>query len=355
MRDKNDEYLLCVCVPAYNRKRELASVIRAVLNTNRNDICIAITDNCSNDGTKEMIEQSHKKRVFYQLNDKPLPALLNNIRSLFNGVGKYCYFCNDRDIIYTDRLLRLIDFLENNAEFSFVRDSQNNGHNDDDFRIFERGFDSLIHQRCTHHPTGMIFNRKVLAENILPDTYGKYLDCIHTCSYLMRDVVKYGMSAVCNFGSWGQRSREYIRKHKSGTVINNALYFYPVVSINGARKTLKQISSGYKSKLTLKQRIEVQIYVLKFYCDNLSDYKKYLFDIYETEHYGIDRRFVSTAEMIKIFYRYYHLLYVYMIKNEFPKETLNRFEREKKILLANIIIQSLKCDYHFIRKIFYEK
>ena len=58
-------YELSICIPTYNRaeylKEALDSIIKQINDTNRDKVEICISDNASEDNTKELIENYRKK------------------------------------------------------------------------------------------------------------------------------------------------------------------------------------------------------------------------------------------------------------------------------------------------------
>ena len=207
--------ILSICIPTYNRVDALKELLDSLLTIKREDYEIVITDNCSNDNTKKIIKSYSNEKIRYILNEKPIPALMNMIHSIFNARGKYALYCNDRDILYPEKIYKLIDYLKN-QDLSFVFCPRKSKYSEN-LIIFEKGYDSLIHQNCVHHPTGLIFNRELIEQYLNVNDYYKYLDVIYTYDFLMLDLLKYEKSAICNLGYWGSRNTKYIRTHKAGT------------------------------------------------------------------------------------------------------------------------------------------
>ena len=331
--------LLSICIPTYNKSKELSEIIDAMLSIQRNDLEIVITDNLSTDDTEEKVRGYSDGRVRYCKNTEALPPFINMVHSIFNAQGKYALYCNDRDLLYPEDVLELMHVLEQN-ELAFLycknRSSQVSGA----LTIYRAGFDSLMHQTCIHHPTGLVFNRELIAQHLHEEDYRQYLKYINTYDFLMLDLLQYGDSAIYDGGYWSARPTEFIKKNKSGTTI----YFTPEV-----RETMfygvtdrALLENDYSMSEFQKQQVLDKIY-LEF-CGLFSSYKRCMADVFETAHYGLNRKFISTPQMLGIYRRFFHRSIAHLEEKGYGQEWVQAANGRRRKYYGNVLVRSLKID-----------
>jgi glycosyltransferase involved in cell wall biosynthesis len=113
-----------VIITTYNRKAFLYQAIQSILMQDYPHKEITVIDDCSSDGTEELMQQSFgdEPRVIYMRNEKNSgPG--NNRRSAFaaHGDGEYVLFLDDDDyLIDMNYLSKAVDFHNLHPEISFV-------------------------------------------------------------------------------------------------------------------------------------------------------------------------------------------------------------------------------------------
>lgn len=105
---------LSICIPTYNGGERLEKLVRHIIKSDRSDIEIAISDNCSTDDTRHRIQSIDDRRIRLHENEENLGALGNGVRALQNGNGKYLMLLLDRDVIQIEYIDEYIDFLNSN-------------------------------------------------------------------------------------------------------------------------------------------------------------------------------------------------------------------------------------------------
>jgi len=153
--------LVSVVICSCNRKEYLATAIDSVLSQIRDfQIEVIIGDDCSIDGTRELLISYQKKYpdiIKLILNDKnrgPAPNWANAMKTV---KGKYVAFCDDDDYWHDrEKLNKQIGILENNREIGLVHTN---------YRILNRA-NHKFSDEC-------IYNNE--SANILKELfYGKY-------------------------------------------------------------------------------------------------------------------------------------------------------------------------------------
>lgn len=113
-----------VIITTYNRKAFLYQAIQSILKQDYPYIEITVIDDCSTDGTEELMHQSFgsESRVIYMRNEKNSgPG--NNRRKAFaaHGHGEYVLFLDDDDyLIDMNYLSKAVDFHNHHPEIAFV-------------------------------------------------------------------------------------------------------------------------------------------------------------------------------------------------------------------------------------------
>ncbi|MCL2252822.1 MAG: glycosyltransferase family 2 protein [Lachnospiraceae bacterium] len=103
--------LVSVIIPTYNRVNVLGRSIDSVLNQSFTAFELIIADDCSTDRTKELVDSYQDERIRYIKNDTNLGE--GGARNAGAAVsrGKYIAFNDSDDIWYTEKLSRLIEFI----------------------------------------------------------------------------------------------------------------------------------------------------------------------------------------------------------------------------------------------------
>jgi len=93
--------LVTVCITTYNRMDLLPKTLRSILDQTYKNIEVIIVDDCSTDGTEELIltsllKQDSRIRYIPHKKNKGLASARNT--AINNAKGKYFTFCDDDDI-----------------------------------------------------------------------------------------------------------------------------------------------------------------------------------------------------------------------------------------------------------------
>lgn len=341
--------VLSVCIPTYNRKKELLELVQSVLISDYRNFEIVITDNVSSDGTIEELNKVSDKRLRVVQNKEPIPPLNNMIQAVFNAKGKYALYCNDRDLLFPDSINELIDLLSC-ENYSFVYTKKKNRNNTHTCQVFEKGFESLINMRFTYHPTGMVFNCELMNRYLNKDTYFAYLHVQHTYCFLMRDLFVYEKSAVLDNGCWDERQRSYLAINHSKTRTDKMPFFFPEVKILLAKETLEQVINTDKFNFSDLQKEWVALQLLEYYGNSIITYKQNMASFYMTSHYGLKRKFVNTFQILKEVQKYCCKCNDYMINQKYSASIVRSWRKYRLRVYFYTFITSLKVDVNIIRQ-----
>lgn len=100
---------LSIYIATYNRKEILKRKLDEILAIKSDDFDVWVLDDCSNDGTVEMLSEFSDTRLHYIQNSERVGinkdgAMPNWYRLLEACDGRFALNLNDRDIFYTDKL-----------------------------------------------------------------------------------------------------------------------------------------------------------------------------------------------------------------------------------------------------------
>ena len=109
-----------VCMPVYNGSAYIAESIESVLAQTYKDFCLIISDNCSTDGTADIIRKFKDSRIRYVRNEKNLGLVGNHNRCIELSETKYVNIWHDDDIMLPENLEKKISVLEKNNHVGLI-------------------------------------------------------------------------------------------------------------------------------------------------------------------------------------------------------------------------------------------
>lgn len=109
----NDYGLVSIITPAYNCSRFIGETIRCIRKQTYTNWELLITDDCSTDGTYELLESAAKEdpriRIF-RLKKNSGPGVARN-NSIENARGRFIAFCDSEDCWLPQKLERQLEFM----------------------------------------------------------------------------------------------------------------------------------------------------------------------------------------------------------------------------------------------------
>lgn len=124
---KDSNKLVSVIIATYNRKEMLIQAVESVFNQSYKNIEIIIVDDCSTDGTEQMVKDKYEScsSVVYSKNDVNKGPGLTRLRAYKEFCnGNYVVFMDDDDyFIDKDYFLKAVNLHEKEENLSFVAPS----------------------------------------------------------------------------------------------------------------------------------------------------------------------------------------------------------------------------------------
>lgn len=113
--------LVSVLVATYNQVKVIEDTIKSILEQTYLNIEIVISDDCSKDGTSEILVQLAQKNSAIKLflQEKNL-GITNNYNFLAsNATGKYVSIFSGDDVMFSEKIQKQVELLEENPDASF--------------------------------------------------------------------------------------------------------------------------------------------------------------------------------------------------------------------------------------------
>ncbi len=189
--------VLSICIPTYNRGGFAKNAVENVLNSWKgDDIEVVVSDNCSQDNTKELLEQIEDHRFSYYRNNENLGAAYNTHLTFMKAKGEYAYLTSDEDDIIISEIPYLINYFKTNPQTSIFIGGGDLRYTKKRFedRIYKTPFEALKAIAFqTRYMTGIILNQKLYAEKVgnvkfeespqIWDAYSFMYAMAHLCCY----------------------------------------------------------------------------------------------------------------------------------------------------------------------------
>lgn len=116
----NNSPLVSVIIPVYNAERFVESAVRSIMNQTYTNLEILVTDDCSTDGSFEILQRlaSEDSRITLYRNESNLKIVrtLNSLVAAANG--KYIARMDADDISLPKRIEKQVAFLERNLDYA---------------------------------------------------------------------------------------------------------------------------------------------------------------------------------------------------------------------------------------------
>lgn len=308
--ERDTKNILSICIATYNRSAYLKDLIKKILICRKQNFNICITDNCSTDDTELYCKGLNNPRVLYFRNSKNIGGGKNIIQSIFNSTSQYAYYLNDRDTIDIDKLEKLIVFLEENTELSFV---DIDGYydiygktNSENYVIYEKGYESLYYQHVSTHPSELLFNASILKKYYHPEDFFVYSELVYAYDFMAREMMCHGDTAHFELGLWKERIG-FKKKNKSGYMKpNQKCFFDPDFYLEIISESLKH-TNKLCNTLGVSDELIIQLYrklFSEYEWTEIFRYKKYMMSDDECNHYGINKRYIGIIKLVNIMIKY---------------------------------------------------
>lgn len=164
--------ILTICIPTYNRKEILVQEVKDYLSVDDMRFTVKVNDNCSTDGTKEVLEQIKDPRLVCCFNSENKGSIPNWILALSNNESDYLIFTLDKDLVDINQLKSFLDYLEREKPYFGFADLDIS--KPKDYEKIEPGLDNVLKMAyLDKHPSGYFYRRDLFEEAIKKDSFLK--------------------------------------------------------------------------------------------------------------------------------------------------------------------------------------
>jgi len=292
--------MLSIYIATYNRKEILRRKIDEMLAIKSDDFDVWVLDDCSNDGTVEMLSEFPDTRLHYIQNKERVGinedgAMPNWYRLLEACDGRFALHLNDRDIFYTNKLPDLIKFLKNHMDYSGGICDSFSG-----IKYYDSPEEALMEiPYKASHPTGVVFRTdlyKTIAER--EKIFEKETSYIHPHDLVLGKLSEGGkmfrynkIFELADTESFAKNKSFYYNKGTEKTS-----WFAPAERLKEFQMFIKHMENlSFTWQIKEKKAIEIAKSYLYFCTFN---YKYYITDPGQTQHYGIEVQPFGRKRMI---------------------------------------------------------
>lgn len=115
------EAKLSICIPVFNQIDLLKWNLDTITKYGNDDVQIVVSDNCSTDPIKELVESFGDSRIKYCRTNSNHGHDGNIINALKNCDAKFAFLLRTRDTILVDKIPTIIKTIEENPNFAYMR------------------------------------------------------------------------------------------------------------------------------------------------------------------------------------------------------------------------------------------
>lgn len=303
-----EKTVLSICIASYNKAEYTTALVKTILGNKNKKLEVIVADNASDDDTVEQLNQIQDSRLKVVVNDHNIGGAANMVHAIYCG-GGYSLYCNDRDLIYPEKLDAFIDFLELHPDYSCGWVCRNEPEKQNNYTEYNT-VDALKSMcwRC-EHPTGFFFNSDYLQgydesywkEFVYPDGWTAFpFENIQAELITKGDFVRY------NVPVWHSTGDETHNKYISGfetLKTNGDRWFYTQNCVNRGKTYLDQFWALSENKcLSIDEKNRYEIYsniIISEYKIGVLRFKQ----IFESDslsyHYKVNPKKVTLFELRK--------------------------------------------------------
>ena len=184
--------LISVNLPTFNRARFVAQAIDSVLRQTFTNWELNIVDNCSTDGTWEIISSYKDSRIRTYRNEENKGMVFSWNRAVQLSRGQYVCYLADDDWFHPNRLERLLTFLQDNPECWGVCDylievDENGDRIAPGHGFFETYFNRDVYNSDFHHALVNPINAEAIGlfKRVYFDEVGEFEEGLSFCDMRM--------------------------------------------------------------------------------------------------------------------------------------------------------------------------
>lgn len=210
--------LLSICLTVYNQIELVEYNISQILKYKGNDIEIVVSDDCSTDDIKGMLDSFNDNRIKYFRTNQNKSHDGNILNALRNCSGEYVYLFRSKDIILPEKIKEIINTISLNKGSAYILFSAF----DEDYNVrmpledmlYKKGKDAQnAHGFLLVHPSGQLYNRKLLKLAVYEKYIDKHFPMFNGCN--VHQLIRMDLALKGNFITSSQFTWRYAFTFKS--------------------------------------------------------------------------------------------------------------------------------------------
>lgn len=338
--------LISISIATFNRCDRLMSLIRQILKCSSHDFEILVVDNCSTDDTINKLQEIDDDRIRFIRNKTNVGGNNNVMKAIFHSGGRYCFYVNDRDLVYPDKLGNLFEILSvNDFAFLHIQNDSDSG----TLSRYEKGATSFLNQKLWSHPTGMVFNMDIIKKSgVTYDDFLKYSNTVYGYNFLSRYLMFEGETAILHKKIW-REDDEYIQKSPSkfdelSRLDEDRLFFSYDSRYHHYQQIVGQIEELVNdNEINDEELIRMMLYANDCMLAAFVTRRMYYFYKSLSSHYRLRRRIIPIKEILNDFDRF-NASYPAEIKGFYCNEAIIsawdiQFHKRRASYIKNMINQ----------------
>ncbi|NJD00911.1 glycosyltransferase family 2 protein [Candidatus Erwinia dacicola] len=170
------EYIVSIIMPTFNSKLTIVDTLRSVFDQSITDWELIITDDCSIDGTYELLSKIsiNEPRIKLFANGVNSGAAVSRNNSLSKAKGKFIAFLDSDDLWLPNKLEEQVTFMGDNIDFSFTAyelisdEGKKLNINVDTHQVSPLGYQDMLKKKATLGCSTVILRRAVFPDLTMP-------------------------------------------------------------------------------------------------------------------------------------------------------------------------------------------
>lgn len=157
------EYKLSICITIYNQIDILKWNLDNLLQYKNHDVQFVVSDNCSQDNIKGLVESYNDTRIKYCKTERNVGQDGNILNAFKNADSNYVFLLRARDTVFPEKITEIMNQINEFPNFAYGRfsavDQYGNPRLKFDSKIFTSSITiAKIIQKIPIHPSGELYN-----------------------------------------------------------------------------------------------------------------------------------------------------------------------------------------------------
>ncbi len=316
------EPVLSICISTYNRGEKVEALVRNILNISSQEMTVVAVDDHSSDDTAERLSDIQDTRFHFYRNATNQGARGNWFETINHGCGQYILHVLDRDWIYGEYILALLEVLnKGKISFGYIGRMFNLVNSKkgviEEYRAGQEALEKFAFTLI--HPSGFLVKKDIWdkledkKKFFCGESYGIYPHS-YVFACLAKEyngvLINYPMIEVINRATYARYKSKFYEKDKSSL----PYWWTP----EAHKWELENLTLYAYHHMDLRASLLRKILQYRFH-ENLHiatiQYRQHAKDPTHVRHYGLKVRYIQETELLKINVEFLWKYIVFLKKN----------------------------------------